>query len=187
MAVEAIVRHYIYSCVGCGRGTYFLSEWWGAERQYKAINVHHESVPGNDVVHQYPVASPASAKGVPASVRDAAVEAEKCLASGAFNACGTMARRAVHAICADKGATGKDLYAQLADLKDKHVITPDLWEWADELRTAGKVGAHPEWEAMTEEEAGYAVRLLREVLRYVYINPAERAARKLTESKKKVP
>jgi hypothetical protein len=52
------------------------------------------------------------------------VEAEKCLAVGAYNACGTMTRRAMHSLCSDKNAGGSDLYAQLKFLKDNHLITP---------------------------------------------------------------
>lgn len=46
-------------------------------------------------------------------------------------------------------------------------------------------GAHPEWEELSQEETEYAVRFLREILRFVYINPAELAARRLKETKKK--
>jgi nicotinic acid phosphoribosyltransferase len=113
------------------------------------------------------------------------VEAEKSLSVGAYNACGVMARRAMHCLCSDKGAKGKDLYDQLLYLKDNNLITPDLWEWAEELRIVGRSGAHPEWEEVTPEDADYAVRFLREIIRYVYINPAERAEKRLKESKKK--
>jgi hypothetical protein len=91
----------------------------------------------------------------------------------------------MHVLCQEKGASGKDLHDQLRDLRDRNVITPDLWEWAEELRVVGKHGAHPEWEDVTMEDADYAVRFLREILRYVYINPAERAARKLKETSAK--
>jgi hypothetical protein len=122
---------------------------------------------------------------LPSDIAPAVLEAEKSLAVGAPNGCGVMCRRAMHVLCQDKGATGKDLHDQLKDLKDRNVITPDLWEWAEELRVVGKHGAHPEWEDVTIEDADYAVRFLREILRYVYINPAERTARKLKETSAK--
>jgi hypothetical protein len=116
---------------------------------------------------------------------DAVLEAEKCLTVGAPNACGVMCRRAMHVLCQDKGAVGKDLHEQLQDLRDKHIITPDLWQWAEELRVVGKHGAHPEWVDVTPDDADYAVRFLREILRYVYVNPAERAARKMKKTSAK--
>ena len=124
---------------------------------------------------------------VPGDVMNAAIEAEKCLAIGAYNACGVMARRAIDALCQNKSAAGDDLYRRLQHLRDTHAITPDLFEWAEELRIVGRSGAHPEWEEVSPEEADYAVRFLREIVRYVYINPAERDARRLKETKKKRP
>ncbi len=70
-------------------------------------------------------------------------------------------------------------------MKDTHALTPDLWAWAEELRVVGRSGAHPEWEDVTAEDAEYAVRFLREIVRYVYINPAERSLHRLKETKKK--
>src|SRR5260370_27699132 len=98
------------------------------------------------VLHQYPVGIPPTHVKLPADVWSAMAEAEKCLAVAAPNACGTMVRRAVDALAQHKKAKGKDLYGRLADLKNKGVITPDLYEWAEELRVAGRHGAHPEWE-----------------------------------------
>jgi hypothetical protein len=89
-----------------------------------------------------------------------------------------MTRRAIHSLCEDKGATGRDLYAQLKDLKEKHLITPDLHEWSDSLRVLGRDGAHPEFPEVTEEDAEDGVKLLREIVRYVYILPHERAEKR---------
>jgi hypothetical protein len=38
---------------------------------------------------------------------------------------------------------------------------------------------------VSPQEAKYAVEFLREIIRYVYINPAERAAQRVAEVKKK--
>jgi len=138
-----------------------------------------------EIVHQFPLYMETVHTTLPAPVRKAAIEAEKCFAVGALNAAGSMARRAVDALAQDKGGKGKTLYERLADLKTKGIITPDLWEWAEELRVAGRSGAHPEWEELSAEETDYAVRFLREIIRFVYINPHERASRRLKESKKK--
>jgi Domain of unknown function (DUF4145) len=164
-AVSIITR-----CVLCKKDTYFLVK----------------KDPGRlEILHQFPLPSTIAISHLPENMSAVVVEAEKCLAVGAPNACGVMCRRAMHVLCQEKGASGKDLYDQLQDLKDRHLITPDLWDWAEELRVVGKHGAHPEWEDVTMEDADYAMRFLREVLRYVYINPAERAARKLKESSTK--
>jgi hypothetical protein len=81
------------------------------------------------------------------------VEAEKCLTVGAPNACGVMARRAMHSLCHDKKAEGKDLYDKLKALCDAHQITPDLYEWAQRVQKGeqrwiqeyGDFGSKPDW------------------------------------------
>jgi hypothetical protein len=110
------------------------------------------------------------------------VEAEKCLAVGAPNACGTMARRAIHCLCQNKKATGDNLYKQLKSLRENGTITDDIWEWASDLRMIGRDGAHPEWPDVSPEDADYAVRFLHEIIRYVDINPWERAQRRSKKS-----
>ena len=168
-------RHLLYQCIGCPTQTYFLLEY-----------IHLPQTPWmSHVIHQFPIADLSIHASVPIEVQKAMREAELSLAVGAANASGTMSRRAMHALCQNKGAKGKDLHAQLLNLRDTHAITPDLWEWAEELRIVGRSGAHPEWEEVSLGDAEYAVKFLREIVRYVYINPAERAEKKLKETKKK--
>jgi Domain of unknown function (DUF4145) len=179
-------RHIIYRCVNCERDTYFLFQ--------DEIRLHYHS-PGGDpeivihspakVLHQYPVAQTSFPRSVPRSMGEAASETERCLAVEAYNACGVMGRRAIHSICQNKKAVGKDLYAQLEWLKDSRVITPDLWEWTEELRILGRNGAHPEWQDVSPKDAEYAVRFLREIIKYIYILPSERTSRKIKATAKK--
>ena len=169
---ETKLLHHIYRCVKCKGDTYLL------------IRPLVETEP-EKIMHQYPIPMPMPHESVPVEVERAAIEAEKCLSVQAPNACGVMARRAIHALCRDKKAQGDNLYDQLKFLRDSHEITPDLWQWAEELRIVGRSGAHPEWEDVTLEEAAYAVRFLEEIIKYVYINPYEFNQRKLKETKKK--
>lgn len=179
-------RHLIYRCVNCLKDTYVLFQDALTVRQGSHFGDSETTVIETaKVLHQFPIAIPVIHFAVPAAVREATIEAEKCLAVGANNACGVMTRRAIHALCQQKKAKGKDLYAQLEFLRDSHAITPDLWEWAEDLRVVGRSGAHPEWEEVTPGDAEYAVKFLREIIRYVYINPAERNTHRLKETKVK--
>jgi len=158
LPINGLEKHVVWRCPDCEKDLYqhiIEDGQRGGERRL------------GRVLFQYPFRSIAVASAVPEPVRNAAQEALVCLHARAFNACGTMARRAVHALCDEKKAQGRDLYAELLDLKNKGIITPALYDWAEELRVAGKVGAHPEWEEMTSEQAGYAVSLLEEILKYV--------------------
>jgi len=184
---QVAMQHKIYRCVNCHKDTYRLIREEARELESSVGGLTPILLPESpsETIHQYPISTPTGHHSVNKDVKDATIEAEKCLLAKAFNACGVMTRRAIHSLCTDKGAKGKDLCEQLKYLKDNNLITPDLWEWAEELRIVGRSGAHPEWEEVSSEDAEYALRFLQEIIRYVYINPAERVARKLKETKKK--
>jgi len=172
--IEISYAHQVYRCVHCERDTYQLVR-----------SGPPDAVPR--VVHRYPVSMPVIhvALDKKQDIVTATIEAEKCLAVGAYSACGCAARRVIHCICQDMQAKGDNLYEQLKDLKDKQLITPSLWEWAEELRIIGRSGAHPEWEDISPDDADYAVRFLREIIRYLYINPYELKQRRYKETVKK--
>ena len=176
--------HLVLRCLNCSEDTYIV-----LEPQFRRTDGHvgSKALPGSEdnILHIYPTTTPILHEAVPIGIRDAASEAEKCLGAGANNACGVMTRRAMHSLCGDKKAEGKDLFAQLHDLKSKGVVTPDLWEWAEELRVLGRNGAHHEWQEVTSDDAEYGVKFLREIVRYVYINPYERSQKRLKETSKK--
>lgn len=187
--------HAIWRCLRCGHDTYFLVRTKTTPLDMDSLPTYlpdnrrmaplsqpmplvPEAVSKDWVVHQHPILTPTSHSAVQQGVKSAAIEAEKCLAVGAYNACGVMTRRAVHSLCEDKGAEGRDLFAQLNDLKTKQLITPDLYDWADSLRVLGRDGAHPEFPEVTADDAEDGVKLLREIVKYVYILPHERAEKR---------
>ena len=164
-------HHLLFQCVACHKITYFV-----VEQESKSVSLDNElqlKFPFPRIVHQYPVAKTKPHQAVPLAISQAINEAELSNGIGAFNACAVMLRRAVHNLCEDKGANGKDLFAQLADLKSKQIITPDLWTWAEELRVLGRNGAHPEWPDVSRGDAEYGLKFIGEIVRFVYVNPHE--------------
>ena len=172
--------HWIMRCVNCEKDTYVLTK--SNHLPVSSIRVSPDETDWlkfvSVVVHQFPVWNPSFHESVPAPISRAVLEAEKCLSVGANNACAVMTRRAIHSLSEDKNAEGKDLFGQLRDLKSKQIITPDLHEWADSLRVLGRDGAHPEFPEVTAEDAEDGVKLLREIIKYVYILPFERAEKR---------
>jgi hypothetical protein len=160
--------HYLYRCVKCQKDTYFHFR-----PEFLNCGKSRPEYPRQEIVHQFPVLTPLSHAAIPTAIAAAAIEAEKCLGVGAYNACGVMTRRAMHSLCENMEAKGKDLFGQLKDLKERQLITPSLHEWADGLRVLGRDGAHPEFPEVTAEDAEDGVNALREVIRYVYILPDE--------------
>jgi uncharacterized protein DUF4145 len=186
LEIAVLKHHELWKCENCRDFTYYLvtdPDW--AHDIGVSGDVDPQGIPL--ILAQSPAASPLNYRALPDDVADAAWEAEKCLSVAAYNACGTMARRAVDALCIDKGATGRDLYDRLDDLKRRGIISDQLWQWADEIRHGGKVGAHPDWEEMNGEDAKRAIGLLRELLRFVYISPAELSGRTFAQKPKRRP
>lgn len=80
-----------------------------------------------------------------------------------------MVRRTLEAVCRDKGATGKDLYARLDDLKNKKVIEGQLSDWSHDLRALGNEAAHDTSVFIEFEDAKDALELAEALLSYVYV------------------
>ena len=184
LAYYIITVHVIFECVVCKGETYCLISYETDPRRpaYRIIaQVEWSEALENGkgkILYQHPPANAKAHIAVEKNVAAATVEAQNCLSVGAYNASGVMTRRAIHSLCHDKKAVGKDLFAQLNDLKNKQLITPDLHDWADSLRALGRDGAHPEFPELTQEDAEDGVRLLQEIVKYTYILPQERAKKR---------
>jgi Domain of unknown function (DUF4145) len=175
---EFINVHYVFRCSKCRLDTYFL-RYEDAGISPTGLKTYEDSfreVHQSKVVHQHPLFIGVVHESVPESVAGAANESEKCLAVGAYNACAVMYRRAIQSLCKERGAKGRTLNDQLLYLRDNHLITPSIYEWADDLRDIGNQGAHPDdpdpvIADVSEYDAEYGVKFLREIIEYVYIHP----------------
>ena len=82
-----------------------------------------------------------------------------------------MVRRVLEELCADRGATGRDLKTRLSNLGDNIVVPKELLEAADELRLLGNDAAHIEaksYDNIGKDEAELAIELAKELLKAVY-------------------
>lgn len=95
-------------------------------------------------------------------------EASKCLESGFYQAYAAMARRLIQMICIEKGAAGTDLYEQINSLKKSGVFSEELAKRAHDIRTLGKLAAHPEWERVDEETAKQSMKSLLWFISSIY-------------------
>lgn len=111
-------------------------------------------------------------QAIPALARTAGDEAGLCFSVRAFNACTTMARRAVQAAMVAAGATGRTLKDQIEDLRKKGHITTRIAARATANRHVGNSGAHPdpdEDKTVTEADARVALDLMRSVLEELFV------------------
>ena len=143
----------VFRCQGC-HSPVVISRWDGDDIE---------------VVYPKPKLSDLTNTAVlPAMVREDLTEAERCYHSKLNNAFGAMARRVVHSVCTDKGASGHDLYTQIEYLVRGGVFSADVAQRAHAIRTLGRNGTHPEWEPVTPSMTHEGMRLLHWFVRTVY-------------------
>ena len=87
------------------------------------------------------------------------------------NAFAVQIRRALEALCHDRGAPERNLAQALRTLADKGEIPPTLAEMSDVLRLIGNIGAH-HTSATVHPSQVYAIdNFFRAVVEYVYVAP----------------
>jgi hypothetical protein len=108
---------------------------------------------------------------LPERVRSALEEAVQCHAASCFRASAIMVRRTLEELCADRGATGKNLKQRLADLGGKIVLPKELLDALDHLRVLGNDAAHLEshaYDKIGKEEVEVAIEISKEILKATY-------------------
>lgn len=113
-----------------------------------------------------------SEQAVPALVaaiyREAAVV--KRLSANSF---AVQIRRALEAVCSDRGASGHSLYEMLTELARRGDLPPVLAEMSDVLRLLGNIGAHASDRTVRPSQVDALDEFFRAVIEYVYIAPAK--------------
>jgi len=82
-------------------------------------------------------------------------------------------RRLLEFVCADQGATGKDLFEKLKDLSTKGILPGYFNQITTLLRRVGNMGAHAADVELSVWDAELIDDFFRSVLEYVYIAPAK--------------
>lgn len=107
---------------------------------------------------------------VPSSVRKCYEEAAR-IKHVAPNAFATQIRRALEAICDDRGAKDGHLQQRLKGLVSQGAIPPTLAEMSDALRLIGNTGAHMSDEGVKPIQVMAIDDFFRAIVEYVYIAP----------------
>jgi hypothetical protein len=111
---------------------------------------------------------------VPDTVRACYAEAGR-IQNAAPNAYAVMIRRALEALCDDRGAIKGSLIRRLANLVSKGEIPPTLAEMTTVLRLLGNVGAHDTSQSVTVPQTWSMDEFFRAVIEYVYVAPSRLA------------
>lgn len=91
------------------------------------------------------------------------------------NAFAVLIRRALEALCDDRGVPSGNLQARLAKLSEMGEIPPVLVEVTDVLRTLGNSGAHSTLQKVTVPMTWQMDKFFRTLVEYVYVAPARLA------------
>ncbi len=108
---------------------------------------------------------------MPEGVRSALQEAHTCADQRCFVAAAVMLRRTLEMLCADKKATGDDLFARIEALKANAILPAPLFDGMHNLRMLGNDAAHVEakaYEDIGAAEVETALPLTAEILKAVY-------------------
>jgi hypothetical protein len=117
---------------------------------------------------------------VPESVADIYEEAAR-IQHLAPHAYAVSIRRALEAVCEDRGVHGGSLHHRLRELAARGDIPPTLAEMTDVLRKLGNIGAHYSTIALTHPDLWAIKDFFLAVVEYVYVAP-----RKLSEFQKRL-
>ncbi len=165
-------RVTVLLCRHCNQGTVVVEEKWVADHPAR------EKASGGSIsyrgIHWWPLPEVSVSGDIPEEIASAFTEATKTLYADCPRAAVVMARRTLEAVTVDKGETQGSLFDRLKKLAAKSVLSPDLADWAQEVRLIGNTGAHYDpLNQATLGEASELVGFLRELLRYLYELPAE--------------
>ncbi len=95
-------------------------------------------------------------------------EAQVCLKNKAYVATAIMCRKTLEAVCSDHSVTGGTLANSLNKMRDKGLLDPRLFEWAEALRIAGNEAAHDVAVSVSVDDAKDYVEFTDALLQYVY-------------------
>lgn len=109
---------------------------------------------------------------IPEKVSNIYDEAER-IKNIAPNAFAVQIRRALEAVCEDRGAKSNVLQAMLKELSDRGEIPPVLAEMTDVLRLLGNIGAHAADQSVRPSQVYALDEFFRAVVEYVYVAPSK--------------
>ncbi|CAG0987774.1 hypothetical protein ARNL5_02976 [Anaerolineae bacterium] len=115
-----------------------------------------------------------SHESIPPDIAAAMREAVACMSVGAWNASGTMCRRALELAMRHLSVSGKNLQTRIDNSAAKGV-PPQLVEIAHTIRLVGNEGAHPDedFPSLTETDARRGFEFATTLFKTLFVLPAE--------------
>lgn len=121
------------------------------------------------------------AASIPQDVLEAYSEGSRCLAVESPNAAAAMFRTVLAQIIQDKGSTAakakRTLKEAITQMEQDGTMWSEFGDWANHIRDTGNAGAHGEaFDPLTMDQATDLRTFTREIINFLYVQPAMRAA-----------
>ncbi len=127
---------------------------------------------GQRIVKTYPgIGRSINTENVPDRVREAFREGADCFANQCYVASAILIRKTLEELCADKGATGGNLYQKITNLGTQMTIPTSLIEAMHNLRLLGNDAAHLESQTYNQigpEELELSIDVTQKIITSVY-------------------
>jgi hypothetical protein len=119
-------------------------------------------------VQLYPEKESAFVANAPQRIIKPYKEAIKCFKANAYEASVVMCRKGIDAICDDLGENKGTLINKLKKLKDKGLLENTFYNWSNELREIGNLGAHSHDIEITKQDAKDTLEFFEALILYLY-------------------
>lgn len=177
---DELDRATILVCRNCKQGVMVVEEKWTGDHPSR------EGIGGGGMVtwrgiHWWPAPGAADLdESIPVALREAFIEGIRAHGAKAPHAAAVMFRRTIEGMVRDKGnepaiqqLDNNDLPGALLHMNKAGILDKTLYEWTLEIRALGNTGGHFDaFENVSTEQADQLVQLVRQLLRYVYEEPA---------------
>ena len=111
---------------------------------------------------------------IPIDISKILQEAKISYSAQCYRASAVMSRRTLEAITVEKGEDNDILAKRIGNLKAKGILDKNLADWSTEIRLIGNTGAHFDpINDVTKEDANQIIMFIEELIKYLYIMPAE--------------
>jgi hypothetical protein len=116
---------------------------------------------------------------IPLDISKILLEAKIAYSVQCYRASAVMSRRTLEAITVEKGEANGILAKRIENLKAKGILDKNLTDWSTEIRLIGNTGAHFDpISDVAKTDANQIILFIEELIKYVYIMPAEIAKRR---------
>lgn len=159
-AEDVPVMYYVASCGTCSELLLYTAVFGDNISTFEN---------GEETTLAYPLTT-SLPEHVPIAVREAYEEAAR-IRSVAPNAYAVMIRRALEAVCDDRGVSQGHLQKRIAILAQRGELPPTLAEITSMLRVLGNAGAHSTGKKLTVPMTWGMAEFFEAIIEYIYIGP----------------